>query len=83
KSKNGENYLLKLIPKEFHPALSQMILEIDPETFWIKSTKVNDVYENTIELTFTEINTNQSLPASLFQFTIPQGSELITPSKGK
>lgn len=77
----GEDYTLKLIPKEVHPSLSQMFLKVEHETFWIKSLQVYDLYGNSIELTFSEIKINQNLSPGLFQFTIPQGAELITPSK--
>lgn len=79
--KEGENYNLKLIPKEVHPALSKMFLEVDHETFWVKFIQIYDIYENNIELIFSEIKTNQNLSPDLFRFIIPQGAELITPSK--
>ncbi len=74
-------YVLELIPRETHPAVSKLSFRVDPKTYYIVQVDVIDGLGNVTRTRLMEIQTNQGLPESFFQFKIPPGVEVIkTPS---
>ena len=76
-SEKEDHYILELIPKEPHTALSKLTLAVDKKTYYVVQTDVFDGLENVTRTRFTDIKTNMNLPHFLFQFTIPPGAEVL------
>jgi outer membrane lipoprotein carrier protein len=74
-------YVVELMPRENHPAVSKLSFRVDPKTYYIVQVDVIDGLGNVTRTRLMEIRTNQGLPDSFFQFKIPPGVEVIkTPS---
>lgn len=71
------SFVLELIPKEPHAALSKLTLTVDKKTYYVIQTDVFDELGNVTRTRFTDIQTNKELPNSLFHFTIPPGVEVL------
>jgi outer membrane lipoprotein carrier protein len=76
-SEKEDSFLLGLIPKEPHAALSKLTLTVDKKTYYVVQIDVYDGLGNVTRTRFMEIKTNVNLPTFLFQFTIPSGAEVI------
>jgi outer membrane lipoprotein carrier protein len=76
-SPKEETYVLELIPKEPNPVLAKLVLTVDKKTFYVVQTDVIDGLGNVTRTRFTNIKTNVSLSNSLFNFTIPPGTEVL------
>jgi outer membrane lipoprotein carrier protein len=72
-----ENYVLELTPKEPQPGLAKLTLTVDKKTFFVVQVDVIDELGNVTRTRFIDIKTNVTLPASMFQFTIPPGTEVL------
>jgi outer membrane lipoprotein carrier protein len=72
-----DSFILGLIPREPHAALSQLTLTVDKKTYYVVQTDVYDGLGNVTRTRFMDIKINMNLPAFLFQFTIPSGAEVI------
>ncbi len=86
----GENhFVLEMVPKEPFPALVKLILTVDKKTYMVVQSDVIDELGNMTRTRFVDIKTNLSLSDSLFNFTIPPGTEVLkfqepsSPSVGK
>jgi outer membrane lipoprotein carrier protein len=84
------NYLLDLVPKKKSPVLAKLRLTVparaveeaaekEQELFPILSATIFDSQGNRTTLDFTKVRTNRGLPASLFTFHPPPGTEVIRP----
>jgi outer membrane lipoprotein carrier protein len=76
-SPKEEHFVLELIPKEPHAALSKVTLTVDKKTYYVVQTDVFDGLGNVTRTRFTNIKTNKELPNSFFHFTIPPGVEVL------
>jgi len=76
-SEKGDHFVLELIPKEPHAALSKLTLTVDKKTYYVVQTDVFDGLGNVTRTRFTDIKTNKELPNSFFDFTIPPGVEVL------
>lgn len=76
-----ENPALRLIPKDPHPTLQELVLRFDPQTFNIVESQMIDFVGNVTTLQFTNIQVNVDISPDLFHFDIPPGIEIITPSQ--
>jgi outer membrane lipoprotein carrier protein len=72
-----ENYVLELAPKEPQPGLSKLVLTVDKKSYYVLQVDVFDEMGNVTRTRFIDIKTNITLPASMFQFTIPPGTEIL------
>jgi outer membrane lipoprotein carrier protein len=72
-----DHFVLELIPKEPHAALSKVTLTVDKKTYYVVQTDVFDGLGNVTRTRFTNIKTNKELPNSFFHFTIPPGVEVL------
>lgn len=70
-------YQLKLIPKAGHPQIDFINLWVDRKTFLLQRLKVTDKFGTVTDLVFSKVATNQEVPAALFSFTPPKGTEII------
>ena len=74
---NEAAYVLELIPKEPNQVLAKLVLTVDKQTFYVVQTDVIDGLGNVTRTRFTNIKTNMSLSSSLFNFTVPPGTEIL------
>jgi len=76
-SQKEENLVLELVPKESTVGLSKLTLTVDKKTYYVVQADVFDELGNVTRTRFMDIKTNVTLPGSLFQFTIPPGTEVL------
>ncbi len=76
-SQKEENFVVELTPKEPLATFSKLILTVDKGTFTVLQADVLDGLGNVTRTRFINIKTNSGLSDSLFQFTIPPGTEVI------
>lgn len=82
---SGE-YVLKLVPLSQKIDLAYVLLNIDPENFDIVEIRTLNTYKDETRIELTDIRREQHFEDGLFQFTVPQGAEIIRmdePGKGK
>jgi outer membrane lipoprotein carrier protein len=72
-----ENYVLELAPRESQPGLIRLVLTVDKKSYYVLQVDVIDELGNVTRTRFIDIKTNIVLPVSMFQFTIPPGTEVI------
>lgn len=72
-----KRHRLRLTPKKEHPHVEEMTVEIDPETFLVTRLEITDKFGSLTEFSFFKHQVNTDLPASLFSFTPPAGTEII------
>jgi len=72
-----DHFVLELVPKEPHGALSKLTLTVDKKTYYVVQADVFDGLGNVTRTRFMDIKTNVNLPNFLFQFTIPPGTEVL------
>ena len=70
-------YQLKLTPKKSHAQIDFIELWVDRDTFLLNRLKVTDKFGTVTDLAFSKVTTNQEAPANIFQFTPPEGTEII------
>ena len=87
-SQKEETFVLELAPKEPNAALSKLTLTVDKKTHYVIQADVFDGLGNVTRTRFVSIKTNVGLSVSMFNFTIPPGTEVLrmeeptTPSSG-
>lgn len=70
-------YLIKLVPKKPNPQVAALYLWVSRGTFLIQHLQIIDPFGSTTDLYFSKIKTNIKIPASLFTFTPPPGTEIV------
>jgi outer membrane lipoprotein carrier protein len=77
----GEGGLLglELTPKARTLPYTQVQLGIDPNSYLITRLRLVDALGNTTTMRFSNIDTEAAVDASLFQFQVPPGVEVIAP----
>lgn len=77
KEKSDHDYVIKLLPKEQTIGIAKIYLAISKTTFKIKKIITQNEYddENVIELVNSKFNLN--LDESLFNFIVPEGTDVI------
>jgi len=73
----GDSYRLVLIPRRADPHLSQMEMEVDEATLYIRSLTIQDPYENRTVMRFSHVEVTKDLPADLFSFVPPPGVKVL------
>ena len=76
-SQKEDVFVLELLPKEPQPILSKLTLNVNQKTFYVVQADVFDGLGNVTRTRFIDIKTNMNLPLFLFQFSIPQGVEVL------
>jgi len=74
-----EEYRIKLLPKDTADIISSLFLSLDSKSFNIKKSELTDIYGNVTVVVFSELKINTGLKDSLFDFTPPEGVEIVTP----
>ena len=75
----GDVLRLELLPKAGAIPHGQVELGIDPSSYLVKRVRLVDLQGNTTTMWFTDIDTEAAVDASLFQFQVPPGVEVIAP----
>jgi outer membrane lipoprotein-sorting protein len=70
---------LELTPKAGGLPYSLVQLGIDPNSYLVKVVRLLDPLGNITTMRFTDIDTERPVDASLFQFRVPPGVEVIAP----
>ncbi len=76
-SLHGDAYRLVLIPRRPDPHLSQMEMEVDEATLYIRSLTIQDPYNNRTVMRFSHLEVKSDLPADLFSFVPPPGVKIL------
>lgn len=74
---NDEGYVIKLIPKEPHPHVESLMVEVDKTSFLVKKLVIRDRFGSVTTMTFSNMRVNVPFPASFFTFEPPPGTEII------
>ena len=75
----SDQVILELVPIEYDPTLSKLVLWLDPASYLIRKTSLLDAFGNRTELMFEDIKVDQGLSDSLFTFTPPGGVDVFEP----
>lgn len=72
-----DHILIEIAPKEPHPAVSKLSLQLDKKTYLVVQVDLFDELGNVTRTRFSDIKTNTNLSTSTFQFKVPPGTEVI------
>jgi outer membrane lipoprotein carrier protein len=70
---------IELIPIIYDPTLKRLILWINPETYIIIKSSIEDEFGNKTSLTFLNIEVDMGIDNSLFNFVPPPDVEIFEP----
>lgn len=73
------SYLLEMKPRRESPDLVGLAVEVRARDFSIASTTLEDAFGNITRLRFSDEKENPGLPAGLFTFEVPEGTEVVKP----
>lgn len=78
--KNNTTLLaMELVPLIYDPTITKLTLWIDPETFFIIRTSLEDEFGTRTALRFFNIKADKGIDDALFEFTPPEGVEVFEP----
>ncbi len=80
-AKDGQDYLLDLVPKGQDLSFKRVVLAVHRETFLIQRLTVFDLYGNTTVIDLADLKVNDGLKEGLFQFSPPPGTDVVAPPK--
>jgi len=75
----GVHYRLTLIPKDVTEKIKSLELTVDSKTFYIKRSRMTDIYDNVTVVSLSDFKINSGLSDTLFDFVVPEGAEVVTP----
>ena len=70
-----------MIPIIYNPTLKKLSLWIDPETYLIVKSSLEDEFGNRTIIEFSKIEVDRGIDDSIFKFTPPKGVEIFEPPK--
>ena len=77
-SRDGDgNWVLDLTPKRPEPALSRLVLSVDPKEFLVRKAVLYDEFQNNVTMIFTKVVMNPGLADKLFSYTPPPGVAVV------
>ena len=76
-------YVLEGTPKDATPAYQKVIFYVDRETSQVRRVIILDAQGNRNEFTFTSPTVNKDLPSGSFDFTPPEGTNIVKPGDEK
>jgi len=77
----GRLPLLLLTPLKGGPDQPQIIVEVDPENYFLRRVELHDVNGNVSNFVFSKIRANTGLKDDLFAFSIPDDVEVVRAPK--
>ena len=78
----ADDVVLRGVPKSLADRVSQVLLEITPE-HWISKILIEEVDGSVTEYRFTNQRENVTVPDQKFQFSVPDGVEVIDGELGQ
>lgn len=75
--RDGEKITLVMVPKREDMNLEKLVLHADQKNYQIIGSTVYDKLGNKTDIAFSKIEVNPDLPESMFQFTTPEGVEVM------
>ena len=72
-----DKILLVMIPKKEDTGLEKLVLSADKNNYQITGSAVYDKLGNKTDISFSKIEVNLDLPEEMFQFTTPEGVEVM------
>ncbi|HXM64328.1 MAG TPA: outer membrane lipoprotein chaperone LolA [Terriglobales bacterium] len=78
----ADDVVLRGVPKSLADRVSQVLLEITPER-WISKILIEEVDGSVTEYRFTNQRENVTVPDQKFQFSVPDGVEVIDGELGQ
>jgi outer membrane lipoprotein carrier protein len=76
------NKVVRMIPKR-KTDLTELIMEVDPANFQIRDLRLTHSNGSRSEFVFSNIRTNTGVKASLFDFKVPPGVQVIPGGLGQ
>lgn len=73
----GSAYQIKIVPKHGRSQVDFINLWVDAESFLLKRIRVTDKFGSQTDITFSHIRRNIKMDPAVFNFTPPQGTEII------
>lgn len=78
---SGRLPLLSLTPLKGGPDQPQIVVEVDPENYFLRRVELHDVNGNVSNFLFSKIHANTGLKDELFAFSVPDGVEVVPAPK--
>ncbi len=73
----GKGHVVKLIPKEEHPQVDFLHIWVEKDSFTLTRLEIVDHFGSVTDLRFRNMEINSVVPASVFVFTPPPGTEIL------
>lgn len=74
--------VLQLVPKEAEPGMVLAFIGVEPTTGLLKQVMIVDFYGNGNEVRLSNVETDVDLPADMFNFTPPAGTQVEDNTQG-
>jgi outer membrane lipoprotein carrier protein len=78
---SGRLPLLTLTPLKGGPDQPQIIVEVDPENYFLRRVELHDVNGSVSNFLFSKIRANTGLKDELFAFSVPEDVEVVPAPK--
>jgi len=78
---SGRLPLLLLTPLKGGPDQPQIVVEVDPENYFLRRVELHDVNGNVSNFVFSKIRANTGLKDELFGFSVPEDVEVVPAPK--
>ena len=78
---SGRLPLLLLTPLKGGPDQPQIVVELDPENYFLRRVELHDVNGNVSNFVFSKIRANTGLKDELFGFSVPEDVEVVPAPK--
>ena len=75
----ADEIAIELIPIIYDPTLKRLMLWINPDTYNIVKSSIEDEFGNKTSLTFLNIEVDKGIDDSLFNFVPPHDVEIFEP----
>jgi|GEM_PF-230035 len=76
-SQNNESAIIELVPRKNEGDYQSLRLDIDAQTFAVRSSTVVDPVGNLNEIRFKNLQANTNLPEAGFRFQVPEGVSVV------
>lgn len=76
-------YMLRLTPRSAEPDFDWLLLEVDRQTFQMRSLSAADNQGGRNTYRFTDMRENTGLADRVFTFTIPRGADVVRADKSR
>ena len=78
---SGRLPLLLLTPLQGGPDQPHIVVEVDPENYFLRRVELHDVNGNVSNFIFSKIRANAGLKDELFRFSVPEDVEVVPAPK--